>query len=190
MTIMTEKEVDLIDLHRETFRRHGMGPEDIDFSYVKSEAITAMATALTALERRTEQETAEAQKVEAAITVIRATYDAYGGRADTSVTFRLSDIGVLLAAHEAAVARARAAEDERDRWAARTSRAVSNFVKASDAVELRTTALKALRNVRMLAMRIRKSAPETSDHLLRFCAAAGVVGSVTRDGQAPEDGDG
>jgi hypothetical protein len=38
----------------------------------------------------------------------------------------------------------------------------------------------ALKNVRMLAMRLRKSDPINADHLVRFCADAGIVGSVLR----------
>ena len=38
----------------------------------------------------------------------------------------------------------------------------------------------ALRNIRMLAMRLRKSDPENAAHFVRFCADAGIVGSVLR----------
>lgn len=40
----------------------------------------------------------------------------------------------------------------------------------------------ALRNVRALALRMRKSDPENAGHLLRFCASVGVVASVLREG--------
>lgn len=47
--------------------------------------------------------------------------------------------------------------------------------------DLGSPTLTALENVRMLAVRMRKSDPENADQLLRFCAAAGVVGNVLRD---------
>lgn len=40
---------------------------------------------------------------------------------------------------------------------------------------------RALENIRMLAMRMRRTAPEEAEHLLRFCREAGVVGSVMRE---------
>lgn len=39
----------------------------------------------------------------------------------------------------------------------------------------------ALQNVRMLAMRMRRTDPENAAHLLRFCEDVGIVGSVLRD---------
>lgn len=44
----------------------------------------------------------------------------------------------------------------------------------------------ALDNVRLLAMRLRRTDPVNAGHLLRFCASAGVVGSVLR---ADDDSD-
>lgn len=40
----------------------------------------------------------------------------------------------------------------------------------------------ALENVRMLAMRMRRTDAVNAEHLLRFCHEAGVVGSVLRGG--------
>ena len=54
--------------------------------------------------------------------------------------------------------------EEVARWKGRTERAIL-----------------ALRNVRALAMRLRKKDPENAGHLLRFCASVGVVGSVLRE---------
>lgn len=47
-------------------------------------------------------------------------------------------------------------------------------------------AILALRNVRTLAARLKRTDPENAAHFLRFCASAGVVGSVLR---GKEDGD-
>lgn len=44
---------------------------------------------------------------------------------------------------------------------------------------------RALENVRMLAMRLRRTEPENAAHFLRFCAEVGVTGSVLRSEAAP-----
>jgi len=40
-----------------------------------------------------------------------------------------------------------------------------------------------LRSVRMLAARMQRSGVEDAEHLIRFCAEAGVVANVLRDGE-------
>lgn len=45
-------------------------------------------------------------------------------------------------------------------------------------------AIIALRNVRTLAVRLRRTDPENAAHFLRFCEEAGVVGNVLR-GEEP-----
>lgn len=39
---------------------------------------------------------------------------------------------------------------------------------------------RALRNVRLLAARVRRKDPENAEHLLRFCSEAGVLPSIVR----------
>ncbi len=46
----------------------------------------------------------------------------------------------------------------------------------------------ALRNVRALATRLRRTDPENAAHLLRFCESAGVVGRILRDDDDHLDG--
>lgn len=55
-------------------------------------------------------------------------------------------------------------------------------IKDKDDAEQRLErAENALQNVRMLAMRMRRTDPENAAHLLRFCEDVGIVGSVLRD---------
>jgi len=74
----------------------------------------------------------------------------------------------------AAVNNLRLEVDRRDRGLVVCHEELRELGEESDRMET------ALRNALMLSHRIRKTDPESADHLVRFCLEAGVQGSVLR----------